>query len=163
MSVALPRQFIGSVKGALKDLFTGPKYAAALQAATIQAGDGVPLPALERVYTANKDTREAYPCLELLGDVSQPNDDSSVEDYEHRLELWFWVNGDDEELITAQLERYVLAARDMLRLASLMPSVANVPVRVGREEFSPVGRAKAAPQTFLKVGVLEVFIGTLED
>lgn len=161
--VAQHRADIGTVKAALKAMLLGPEYAAALADVERTFSDGITLSPPAAVFTTNKTQLPAYPAVELLAEKSRPTRNSGAAEYGHVIEAWFWECGSDEETLTAQVERKVLAARRMLRLGSLMPYVANAPIECGDEDFSPVGQGRSTPQPFLKVGVLQLLVETMED
>lgn len=163
MTATLAPQNIGAVKTALKAILLGPEYTDMLAQLAREFGDGIALPPLEAAFTADKVTLPAYPCVELIGDQTKSPDDSEAAESHHRVEAWFWQCGDDEETITAQVERYVLALRRVLKNGSLMPYVGNFPILFPNEAYAPVGRGKGTPQAFLKYGILEVLIGTVEN
>ncbi len=154
------------VKRGLQTLLLGQAFRDAIEALATALGDGLTLPALRACTTAEKAALGELPMAELLGVQSDPTDDGAwSQSRAHIIAVRFYVGGSDEEAITEQTERYVLAARRMLSVdpgdeARLYPYVGGV-VIPGREDYDPIVRTKSGDGTFVKVGTLELQVVTI--
>lgn len=158
---------IGGVKQALRDVLLSTDFATALDTLATECGDGLllPAPVADAVFTSEKAVLPRYPACEIVGDGSDPEagEDGAVQDvqaYTHRLALIWTVIGDDEERLTAAVERYVLATRRLLHGRQLETVGGVAALTTGREDYAPIGRRHAAGP-FEKSGVIEGFVSTL--
>lgn len=155
---------IGGVKAAVKAVLLSSAFLVELNAIAEACADDIPLglPAADAVSTSERAHLASYPACEIVGDSSEPGDaNQEAEEYAHRLALVWTAIDDDEERVTAQIERFVLASRRVFKNAVLAEVPGIAPVQVGREDFSPLGRREAAGP-FLKSGVLELTVPTIE-
>lgn len=158
---------IGGVKQAVRDVLRSSAFATALDTLAAECGDGLllPAPADDAVFTSEKALLPRYPACEIVGDGSDPDagEDGAVQDvqaFTHRLALIWTAIGDDEEGLTATVERYVLATRRVLHGRHLETVAGVAALTTGREDYAPIGRRQAAGP-FEKSGVIEVFVATL--
>lgn len=152
---------IGGVKRALKGLILGAAYVAILNTLMDEYADGVPLepPAQDAVFTSEKATLPSFPAFEIVGDANiRINADSHLQDYQHRIVLFVTALADDEEVVTAKCERYVLALRRLLWDRDLTLVQGCAPITLGNEEFSPVGRHEHG--ALVKTAALDLTVPT---
>lgn len=152
-----------SAKRGIRTLLLSQAFLAELEKAAAEIGVAAPPPfVIYRAVKAGPNSIDGFPCGELDGDESVPEDASgTVEDLNHRIAVLWTLVGDDEETLTDQVEVYVLATRRTLSSAHL-PGVGNVPVVVGRENYSRLARVKDLAQPLVKGAALEVIVGTIE-
>lgn len=159
---------VTTVKAALKTLLTGPEFEQACQGVERRYTHGL---TLERLPAAQVKTTElvgeppAYPFVEIVaGDSRALALAQQGEDYQpfrHAIGVVFWVDGDDEETVTALAEMYALAWRQVLIGGLLSPLVPSKPVHVGREDSGVLGRkTSSAGRPFVKARVVECEIET---
>ncbi len=160
---------MGGAKLAIKSLMLSDDFAETIVTVADQYPDDVPpmdRPAV--VYTSEKQVLGSYPAVEILGMVTElVAQNETVSRYLHRLLLVLHLLGDDEETVTAQAERGIVAIRRTLRPPDagggvVLTDVLNSgPVLVGREDFEPIAREKPdGSSPFLKVATIEVTVPT---
>jgi hypothetical protein len=155
---------LGGVKGALQAEIRSPAFAAVLATVAAEYADHLELPAPDpdAVCLSERAVLPQYPAVEIIGDASEPEggDDGAQEaqSYRHRIALVWTALADDETVVTAQVERSVLALRRYLR-GRVLDVAGAAPLVLGREDFSPVGR-RGDTGPFLKSGILEVAVPT---
>jgi hypothetical protein len=158
---------VGTVKDALKTLLLGPDFEQALQTVEQRFTDGLHL---ERLSAAQVSTCEVtgtpppFPYVEMVAGLSTFSAESQDEDLEtaaHGLMLVWWADADDEQAATKLVERYVLATRKMLIGELLAPLVPAFPVRVVKEELSPLTfRKETTSRVWVKSKLLEIVVPT---
>ncbi len=158
---------VGTVKAALKTLLLGPDFEAALTAVEQRFTDGVHL---ERVPDAQIATAELtglrppFPYVEMVAGVTSFRDGDQFEGAEradHVIALMWWADADDEETATKLVERYVLATRKALIGGLLAPLVPSFPVRIVKEELSPVTfRKEGTSRVWVKTKLIEIVVPT---
>lgn len=158
---------VGSVKTAIKTLHLGPEFEAALLKVEQRFTDGIHL---ERVPENQIQTCEVtgvfppFPYLEMIARTTQFDEDDQDVDAEpadHNIDLVWWADADDEQTATALVERYVLATRKMLVGGLLAPLTPSFPVRVVREELSPITfKKETSSRVWVKAKVLGIVVRT---
>lgn len=113
--------------------------------------------------TAETATIEGFPWVEFIGVRSVPKGrDEYVQEYEHEISIIWTIIGFDEQIIVKQIERSILATRNILWRGQLDGS--TMPIRSGAEDYSMLGHTKpgfAAP--LIKGGAITVYITGLDD
>lgn len=153
---------IWGVKFALKQSFQSAEFRDVLDELEGQYPGGITLASPFKVYTAEKNILDGYPAVELLGLDSNPVGDTSAQDYEHRISVVFTALGDDEELVTARIECYIVAARRLTYRGLLVQVVGAPPNVPGRERYGPLIRNPSLPEPFIKAGSIDLLISTIE-
>jgi spore germination protein GerM len=156
---------VGTVKDALKTLLLGPDFEQALQTVEQRFTDGLHL---ERLSAAQVSTCEVtgtpppFPYVEMVAGVSTFREqDEDREPADHAITLVWWADADDEQAATKLVERYVLATRKMLIGELLAPLVPAFPVRVVKEELSPLTfRKETTSRVWVKSKLLEIVVPT---
>lgn len=152
-------------KRGIKALLLEGPFAEALATVTALHGDGLDMPPLRAVATAELRTLTAeLPAAEILLINSVPTSPGGSI-YEHTLAVRFYVGGDDEQVITDQAERYVLACRHLFgflpgREALVFPFVGGT-VTPGTEDYDPTVQRKQAEASLVKVGAIELTVRTV--
>lgn len=128
-----------------------------------EMADGLVVPALRVVKRAELKQITDMPAAELVGVRTLPTSQDGFE-REHLVAMRFFVTGDDEELLTDLVERYVEAADRTFNLrpgdeARLWPWLPGV-VSTGQHDYDPVMQHKDLDETLVKVGSIEVFVRT---
>lgn len=157
----------GSVKAALKTLHVGPDFEAALRDVERRFTDGLSLdrvPPAQIVECEVTGVYPAFPYLEMIGRLTTFRDtdqETGIERADHEIDLVWWADADDEQTATKLVERYVLATRKMLIGGLLAPLVPSFPVRVVREELSPITFKKdTTSRVWVKAKVLGIVVPT---
>lgn len=162
-----PAPDIGGATLALKAVLESDSFAATLDDVANEYPDGIP--AMDRpavVYKSEKSNLEAYPAIEILGiRTVRVSQDETVKRYLHQMLIVLHVLGDDEETLTARVQRGILAIRKTFapddNAGIVLTGVSNSgPVLVGDEDFEPIARAKNGSGPLLKVGTIEIAVPT---
>lgn len=154
---------IGAVKAALKAWHEGPELIAILQAIDAEYHDWLTLERPAHVATAELNVPPIFPLVEILGVESRPwqDGDSSAFDFDHEVLVMWTVLGDDEERVTAALERSLLATM-RLCFHQLLPDVGNVPIKPGVVNYAPATATQGGlPKPFIKMGSVQLIVGTI--
>jgi hypothetical protein len=131
--------------------------------ADADANDGVTTPFPAKIYTTEKMSVDDYPAIEMVPDESNPQGESLVEMYRHRIVVGFTLVGDDEETLTTQVERYMWVLRHLMRDTHVIPDPIG-PVDTGTEKYELMQQTPPGMEIpFVKGGVIEVFYTTIED
>jgi hypothetical protein len=135
-----------------------------LAAADMAAADGIVTPVPYEIHTTDKADLGGLPSLELIVTDSTPQVDSFVRIYRHRVVIGVTVGGDDEETISAQVERYLWCIRAIVRDLHLTPIEGTGPVDTGGEQYTPLQqRPETVEMPFVKGAFIEVFVTTVEE
>ena len=94
------------------------------------------------VHTEERDVApEMFPAAELIATQSAPDGESSAQQYNHRIDVLWTVNGDDIPTLVAHLESLVLATRRITwRGVVTMRDHTTAPLEPGLEEYGPLLR-----------------------
>lgn len=159
---------VTQIKRGLQALLLGEVFGDALTELQIAFADGLPVVPLKSVSRAERKTLPAeMPYAEILAVQSVPLGAGALssQSREHVIAIRFYVAGDDEELITDHVERYVLAARRMLSLdpgdeMRLFPFLGGT-ADPGDEDYDPIVGVKDTEATLVKAGTLELVVRTV--
>lgn len=153
---------ITSAKRGLKSLLLGEAYQDALGRVAGEFADGLPMAPLATVTTAERRTLGTLPLAEIHGIVSVRLGDAEWSRSRlHTLAIRFYVGGSDEETITAQVERYVLAVRRLFEdpndQARLFPMMAGT-VEVDDEDYDPIRTRDNVEPTLVKTATVTLYV-----
>lgn len=157
---------IQDVKNALKAVLLSAEFLLVLAAVDADKAVTIATPGPTQVFTGEKQvkTDQGYPVVELIGHRTQfVSNDEQVKDTVHEIDITWTHVGDDELLVTAQLERMVKATRNILwpeTGATTLPGVNATPTLIVSEDYSPLMQGRAAG-TFVKGSAIAVQIRTL--
>lgn len=153
---------VTQAKRKLKELLIAA-LPAKLQLADAARADGLQTPIPYRVHTTDKWGLEGYPALELIVSDSSPQGNTLAQVYRHRIVIGITVGGDEEEKITAWIETYMWAIRQVARDTHLTPIEGTAPLDTGGEQYSPLQKPEeTVPEPFVKGAFIEVFVTTVE-
>ena len=128
------------------------------------AADGITTPMPAEVVTTDRTELNGLPSLMVLVTTSSPVPNTSSQTYRHRCVVGITVGADDEDNVTALIERYVWATRRVLRTNYLPAKHLAGPIDTGEESYSPLLQQ---PDTiefpFVKGAYIEVFVTSYED
>jgi hypothetical protein len=159
-----------TVTRALQAVLTGPEHEASLVAVEAEFADGFELPRPGVVHTSEKAVFGAYPAYEIVLVGSRRVSEDTPLARTHEMDLYVTQVGDDEERLTSEIKRLVLAMRRLFEREErtgarlLMPFVGNVPAMPMDEDYTPVARPRdgtGASHTFVKTGVIRLVVGTI--
>jgi 4-hydroxy-3-methylbut-2-enyl diphosphate reductase IspH len=123
----------------------------------------VATPSPYEVHTTDKADLGGDPSLELIATDSTRAVDSVAKVYRHRIVVGITAGGDDEEVVTAQVEQYMWAIRMLLSDELLTPVDGAGPVDTGNEQYTPLQQRPVGVELpFVKGAFMEVFVKTLE-
>lgn len=157
---------ITTCKRGIRALLEGEAFLQALAQVASEFADALPLPALATVTTSEKKTLGTLPLAEVHGLTSVRLGDAQWSRSRlHTIAIRFYVGGDDEEDITAQAERYVLAVRRMFedepdRQARLFPFVGGT-VDVDTDDYDPIRQRQNAEPTLVKCATVVLLVRTV--
>lgn len=102
---------------------------------------------------------QGYPVAEVIGVRTLYDDPSQqVKEATHEIEVIWTQVGDDELVVTTQLQRLVRATRDLFWNA-LLSEIASEPVLVAAEEYSAL--MPSSVQAFVKGASTRVLVRTI--
>ena len=153
---------VTTVKRSLK-AWLEANMAHALAAADSEHDDGIETPAPLRVWTTAKADLEQYPALEIIVTDSRAQYDTFAQAMRHRLVIGFTLTGDDEEVLQAQVERYMWTLRRLIRDEQLDPPFGTSALDTGGEQYTPMlQRPQGLEAIFVTGGFIEVIAQTVE-
>lgn len=162
MNLTGPIAHVTAAKRALKALLED-RLPALLAQADLDENDGVTTPPPAEIHRSDVSAAGDYPAIELIATNSQALGDSNAQVMKHRVAVGVSVAGDDEETMTAQLERYLWAIRRIARDTVLAPDSVSGPIDSGDEQYSPLGALdNDLERPFVKAGFIELFLTTVE-
>ena len=131
--------------------------------ADLEAADGIHTPPPYEIHTTDKDSLNGFPAMEIIATSSGSKSDSYAQIYEHRVAVGFTLVGDDEEVLTTQVERYMWAVRHIARDTLTAPDAIVGPIDAGGEQYTPLGnRPTGVEFPFVKAGYIELLMTTVE-
>jgi hypothetical protein len=125
--------------------------------------DGIVTPNEVTYYTEEHATLDQFPACELLGRASDPQGSNEAQEYVHSLSVVWTLVGDDEATLVAQVERVILATRQLTYRTLLDPSLHGAPMVPGRESYSMLARTRGLSSPLVKAGAIDVSVRTLDD
>lgn len=145
-------------------LVEGSAYEDALQGVRDQFDDGIALERAAYVYTAERESLDGFPAIELFGFASEVvgAGQQNVQQYRHGVQLALHQLGDDTEVVTHQVLRHILALRRLFWARILEDVADSAPLIPGREDFEPVMREKDGAGPYQKTGTLQIWVPTYE-
>lgn len=153
---------ITQAKRKLRDLFL-LQLPGKLAAADGAAADGISTPVPYEIHTTDKVDLGGMPSLELIVTDSSPTKDSYAQIVRHRVVVGVSLGGDTEEVISAQIERYIWALRQICRDTHLTPIEGTGPLDTGGEQYTPLQQRPGTVESpFVKGAFIEVFVTTVE-
>jgi hypothetical protein len=134
-----------------------------LAEADAAANDGITTPVPFEIHTTDKADLGGLPSLELIVTDSTPLVDSFARIFRHRVVIGVSIGSDDEETLSAQIERYLWCLRQVVRDLHVTPIEGTGPVDTGGEQYTPlVHRPETVELPFVKGAFIEVFVTTVE-
>jgi hypothetical protein len=132
--------------------------------ADAEANDGITTPPPYEIFTTDKQSLNGYPSIEIIATNSASTVDSHAQVYRHRVVVSFTITGDDEEVLTAHVERYMWAIRHLARDTEFDVPAITGPIDTGGEQYSPLDRRTSAgvEMPFVKAGFIELLVTTVE-
>ncbi len=128
-----------------------------------EAADGIATPVPYEVFTTDKVDIGGLPSLELIVTDSTPQVNSYSRIYRHRVVIGVSVGGDNEEILSVQLERYLWCIRAIVRDLDITPIEGTSAADTGGEQYTPLQqRPETTEFPFVKGAFIEVFITTVE-
>jgi hypothetical protein len=107
---------------------------------------------------------ETFPYVEIVASMSRTaRNDDVVIDQLHELQLFWYERGDDEEALENAVNRALWTVRQYFRQYPYLNGVANAPIYLGDDNFSPfvpAGPYEARP--FVKAGMTTIYVRTLD-
>lgn len=97
------------------------------------------------VYGYERATPEAYPCAEVVIVQSEIDEDADEAKSTHRITIDWTVVGDDEEVVTRDVQRLVLATRLGFRRGVLDGMRAIGPMTIQFEDYSRLEQGRDHP------------------
>ena len=140
-------------------------FLSVLAAVDLEKGITPATPGPTSVFEGEKAVKDdqGFPVVEVIGvRTLYATDDQQTKDATHEINVVWTQVGDDELMITAQLERLVRATRDFFwptNGPSLLTTLATVPITVVSEEYTALMPGRIHP--FLKGSATTLRIGTL--
>lgn len=126
--------------------------------------DGITTPPPFEIHTTSKADIGGTPSIELiLTDGTNTLPEAQAQVYRHRIVVGFTINGDDEETVTAQCERYMWAIRQLARDSHVQPYQYLGPIDCGGLQYTPtVQRPETIEQPHAQGGFIELYVTTVE-
>lgn len=152
---------ITDVKQALSNLIAGPHFIAALQDAVLTKRDGVMPPTSLVSFPYESLSLTRYPVCQVIGLRTAYPEADMVKHALHEVAIMWTAVAPTEEIVTKHVELLVRATVDLVWGVSLDMAVANGPLLVTAEDYSPLVPARDHP--FLKSGRVMVTIPTWRD
>ena len=164
----MPSGSIEAVKDSLQKWLRSSRFADALAAVDAQAiaegrEDGTratPVPAADAIFTCEKRLLPSYPAIELIGATVGYADDTAAKIRAIEVHVVITQVGDDEALVTKDVERLIEAAMTLLRNSVLDTRDGVKTIQIGREDYTelvPGGQRG----TFMKGGALQLAVATI--
>lgn len=151
---------ITAVKVAIQELLLSLEFTAVL--AELAAGEAMAGPAV--VYRHERRMPpEQFPSVELLGIASTPQQpDSSVQAYNHTLDVLWTVAGDDEASLVRHAETLILATRRIsFRQTLMLPGGTAASMIPGPEEYGPLMQSTRTAQPLVKGARIRLVVPTV--
>jgi hypothetical protein len=124
-------------------------------------GAALTLERAAHVYTAERESLDGFPAIELYGGRAQRiGDGQSVQEYRNGVVIAVTHLGDDTEVVTAQMKMHVLALRKLFWERILADVEGPAPIIVGDEDFDPIIRRKEGANAFQVTGTLFIRVPT---
>lgn len=156
---------IQDVKHEIAVAIASVTFLAVLAAVDAEKGVTTPTPGPAQVFEAEKAVKSdmGFPVVEVIGIKTTYNPQAEqVKDAIHELQIVWTQVGDDELLITAQLERLMRATRDVFWPAEgpmTLPNANSGPVEFVREEYTELMRGIKHP--FVKASGTTLHVRTM--
>lgn len=141
---------IDDVKTALAAVLSGPKFIAALAAAVVEKAAGVAPSPQAAVFTEERLTQNSFPACQLVAIRTTYPDQDMIKYGLHEIAVYWTAVATDEGTVTKHIQLLLRATVDLLWGVSLDMAVANGPIQVLEEDYSPLVPARDVP--FLKSG-----------